>query len=171
MSARKPAESRQRGSRTRDVGVPPARLVGSVPAVPSSEKPLLKVTREAWVAFWSTEPLAALVMPADRSALDRLFRMYDMRERMERMVARQPFMEGSTGQPVVNPAAKEVASLDGRILALEDRFGITPMARLKLGIAFGEASRSLDRLNEGFDSDDADGDDLEDEDPRRAIDI
>lgn len=170
MSARKPAETRQRGKRTRDIGAPPVRAVGTVPALPQSEKPLLKATQEAWAAFWSTEPLAALVMPADRPALDRLFRMYDLRERLERMVIRQPFMEGSTGQPVVNPAAKEVASLDGRILQLEDRFGITPMARLKLGIAFGEASRSLDRLNEGFDDDDAD-DDRDEEDPRAVIDI
>jgi len=171
MSARKPADRRQgKAGTTRDIGAPPVRAIGSAPALPSSEKPLLKVTQEAWASFWSTEPLAALVMPADRPALDRLFKMYDLRERLERMVVRQPFMEGSTGQPVVNPAAKEVASLDGRILQLEDRFGITPMARLKLGIAFGEASRSLDRLNEGFDSDDADDDGEAEHDPR-VIDI
>ena len=169
MSAKKPAAKRQRGTRTKDVGSA-VRAVGQVPALPRSTKPLLKVTKDAWVSFWSTESLAALVLPADRSSLDRLFRMYDMRERFDRLVSRQPFTTGSTGQDVVNPAAKEVASLDGRILPLEDRFGITPMARLKLGIAFGEAARSLDGLNKEFDRDDADGDEDE-EDPRlKAID-
>lgn len=165
MVAKKPVAKRQRGTRTRDVGVV---LVQSVaePPLPTGGKPLLKATKDAWSAFWSTPEIAALVKPADHPALGRLFRMYDMRERLERLVLKQPFVKGSTGQDVINPAAKEIASLDGRITALEDRFGVTPMARLKLGLAFGEAARSLDRLNREFDADD-DSDEGE-EDPRLA---
>ena len=124
-------------------------------------------TVAAWSSFWQSD-LSGLVLAADRPALARLFRMYDMRERLERVYQKQPFSVGSTGQLVSHPASKEIASLDGRILALEDRFGITPMGRLKLGVTFGAAAKSLEALNAEF------GDDTEDEDPRtdpRIIDV
>ena len=143
MSAKKPASKRQgKSGTTKDVGVVKLASVGRVPAAPRSDgKPLLKPVRDSWEAFWQTPELAGLVKPADRAALDRLFRNYDLRERLERIFRKQPFVTGSTGQDVINPAAKEIGSLDGRIIALEDRFGITPMARLKLGIAFGDAAQ------------------------------
>lgn len=161
---RKPAERRQRRA-TKDVGVVVA-LASAEPPPPHPDRhKLLAVTVKAWSTFWSSD-LAGLVQPADMQALGRLFRMYDLRERMERALLAQPFTTGSTGQLVAHPAAKEIASLDGRIVALEDRFGLTPAGRLKLGIVFGAAARSLEDLNRGFDDDDE-----AHEDPRvRAID-
>lgn len=133
--------------------------IPEVPTLPGRRK-LLAQTVRAWEAFWSSE-LAQLADPVDcATALPRLFRMYDERERFERLVLETPMAVGSTGQPVVNPAAGQVASLDGRINALEDRFGITPMARLKLGITFGAARRSLDDLADDID------DDTDEDDPR-----
>lgn len=163
--ARKDPAVRQRRN-TRDIGdASPAR---SVPAPPHPDgRKLLVQTVAAWSSFWQSD-LSGLVLAADRPALARLFRMYDMRERLERVYQKQPFSVGSTGQLVSHPASKEIASLDGRILALEDRFGITPMGRLKLGVTFGAAAKSLEALNAEF------GDDTEDEDPRtdpRIIDV
>lgn len=151
------------------------RGLARVPDVPAPPKPggkaLLAVTVQAWEAFWSSPALAGLVQPADLAALHRLFVLYDDRERMERAYRAQPFTAGSTGQMVVNPAAREIASMDPRISQLEDRFGLTPMARLKLGLTFGEAQRSLDAINREFDADDDEAED-EEEDPRlRVIDV
>ncbi len=91
--------------------------------------------------------------------------MYDERERLDRQFRRSPFVTGSTGQTVAHPSAKLVASLDGRIVALEDRFGITPLARMKLGIAVGEAALSLEDLNSEFDEEETE----EDADPRLEV--
>jgi P27 family predicted phage terminase small subunit len=124
----------------------------------------LAETTKAWVSFWESE-IAGLVTDPDMPALTRLFRMYDQRTRYERIVLKTPFVTGSTGQTVSHPASKEIASLDGRILQLEDRLGITPMARLKLGITFGAAAKSLEDMNRDFE-DDPDG---EEEDPRRNV--
>lgn len=110
---------------------------------------MLQVSRESWAAFWASE-LASLVLPADRSALVRLWSLYDMRERMLRAAVVAPFVEGSTGQMTTHPALKEVGSLDGRITALEDRFGITPKGRLALGITMGAAAKSLAEMNRQF---------------------
>ena len=152
---KKPASRRVR-TQTRDIG-----LVSIAPAAkapppphPATGKKLLKQTVDAWTSFWESE-LASLVKPSDTPALVRLFRMYDTRERFERLVLAQPMVPGSMGQPKVNPAAAEVASLDTRITALEDRFGLSPAARLKLGITFGAAAKSLEDLNRGFDDDPA----------------
>jgi P27 family predicted phage terminase small subunit len=128
-------------------------------------KPPLKFTREAWAAYWSSS-LPQLLTDADHPALVRLFDLYDQRERMARAFRREPFSTGSTGQKIVNPAARELATLDGRIVALEDRFGITPLARMKLGIAIGEAARSLEDLNREFEEDE---DARQDADPRLEV--
>ncbi len=149
---RKPPDQRQRRN-TPDIGNVQA-ITSVAPDAPqrADGKPILAAVRAAWVEFWDSD-LSGLVLPADMPAMVRLFRMYDSRERMERAYLDAPFSTGSTGQVVIHPAAKEVASLDGRITALEDRFGITPMGRLKLGVTFGAAAKSLEAINADFDSD------------------
>lgn len=167
MPARKPAERRQ-GRGTDDVGAVETTAPRKIPPAPHpSGRKLLASTVTAWTTFWQSK-MATLVEPADQLALARLFRMYDLRERMERTLLAKPFVEGSTGQIVVHPAAKEVASLDARIDKLEPRFGLTPKGRLELGITFGAAVASLEEINRGFDEDD--GTDQEEDPRRRAID-
>lgn len=150
MPPRKPADRRQ-GRGTRDLEL----VAGAVEAPPPPHPPgrdLLGSTVEAWNALWSSD-LATLVKPVDLPPLGRLFRLYDLRERLERTYLQDPFVAGSTGQLVMHPAAKEVASIDARIDKLEARFGITPKGRLELGIAYGAAARSLEDLNRQFDDD------------------
>lgn len=131
--------------------------------VPDPPKGLLKDIGEKWAAFWQSD-LAQLVEPAtDMMALSRLFTLYDDRERAYRSVKKQPFVEGSKGQPVANPMASRTESLDKEIRMLEDRFGLTPKARLALGIAFGQVTKSLDDLNSSLSEDE---DDAGDDDPR-----
>jgi hypothetical protein len=163
VSTRKPAERRQRGSRTADVGTITPLPTTSPPAPHPTGHRLLDDTVEAWDSFWDS-PVSALVNSADMPALRRLFQMYDSRERFEREVRKQPYTTGSTGQVVVNPATKEIASLDSRIDRLEERFGITPKGRLGLGVVLGQAQRSLEEMNRAFDDDT----DEEEHDPRRV---
>lgn len=164
MPPRKRPEQRI-GRGTADLTLASPIPVTAPPPPHPGRRKLLKVTVEAWSTFWQSD-LAALVNDADRPALDRLFRMYDQRERFDRLLLAEPFTTGSTGQLVTNPAAKEVASLDGRIRDLEDRFGLTPKARLQLGITLGAAAKSLDDLNRGFAHD---LDDDPETDPRLAV--
>jgi P27 family predicted phage terminase small subunit len=69
-------------------------------------------------------------------------------------------VRGSKGQQVLNPLARAVATFDAEIRALEDRFGLTPQARARLGVVFGEAHRSLEQINRELEIE------LEAEDPR-----
>lgn len=165
MPRRKPASARA-NRETRDIGL--ARLARSgVPECPKPNgKPMLAVTRAAWATFWGSD-VAGLVLDADRPALDRLFSLYDLRERMLRAYLKTPFSTGSLKQVTIHPAAKELASLDGRIVALEHDFGITPAGRLKLGIVLGAAAKSLEAMNDAF-NDDSDEDSGEELDPRKV---
>jgi P27 family predicted phage terminase small subunit len=56
-------------------------------------------------------------------------------------------VEGSQGQPRPNPLYKQVQEFQAEARQLEDRFGLSPMSRLRLGITFADAQASLDGLN------------------------
>ena len=79
-------------------------------------------------------------------------------------------MKGSQGQPVLNPALRAVTAFDTSILALEDRLGLTPRARLQLGIQLNEAVRSLAELNRTL-QEEEDGTDADPRADVRAINL
>jgi len=156
MSNRKPASKRQ-GRGTADAGLVP--VVSSAPA-PAADQSWREATVEQWVAFWRSG-LASQVEPSDVPALRRLFwltdeiaRCRDAIEETGRVVA------GSQGQPRPNPLYKQVQEFQAEARQLEDRFGLSPRARLQLGIALGAAHASLDALNERLQAKVVDDDDL-----------
>jgi P27 family predicted phage terminase small subunit len=142
MSARKPAEVRQRRG-TADVGA----VVPVERAVPVADVAWREATVERWVIFWGS-PLASQVEPSDEGAFRRLFKLYDEIERMwEAIEVTGRVVEGSQGQPRPNPLYKQVQEFQSEARQLEDRFGLSPMSRLRLGITFADAQASLDGLN------------------------
>ena len=60
---------------------------------------------------------------------------------------------GSNNQPRLNPLAKRLSELEGFIRALEDRYGLSPQSRLRLGVEFASARRSLADIAREFDGD------------------
>lgn len=134
---RKPPERRQR-TNTKDVGVVRA-LPSASPVVPSPDPSWRPEVVEGWNDFWCS-PLAGpqVMKPTDGPALRRLF---DYRSRL--MVALEamdvePIVVGSTGQPTMSPWAAEIHRLEGAVAKLEEKFGLTPMSRLKLGVTYEE---------------------------------
>jgi hypothetical protein len=128
-------------------------LPGGKVEPPPAPSGLLKATREDWVEFWRS-PLGSLVVPADFPALRRLFTLCDERARALKGYRQERLVPGSTGQTVLNPLFGAMKAADAEIRALEDRFGLSPIARLRLGVALGEAAKSLDELNRSLDADD-----------------
>lgn len=144
----------------------PERPTDRATAVPEPPGRILPRIRALWTTFWQS-PLAAHVIDSDRGALERLFRLYDQRERYLVAGSKLAMTTGSTGQLTLNPLIKQVDVLDGKILALEDRFGLSPMARLKLQVTLGDASRSLADLNAALGGAET-GPDEPADDPREA---
>jgi P27 family predicted phage terminase small subunit len=140
---RKPAELRQNRI-TKDVVVA-LRPVDRAPEASVGWRP---GTVERWDFFWESK-LASNVEPSDEGALRRLFRLYDEIDRMwDAIEETGRVVEGSQGQPRPNPLFKQVETFQAEARQLEDRFGLSPMSRLKLGVTFADAHMSLSALNE-----------------------
>ena len=108
----------------------------------------------------SSELAEVVELGTDQPAITRLFTLYDERERAFRGYKKRRLTLGYKGQPVLNPLGRMMLQLDEEIRQLEDRLGLTPRARLQLGITFSEAAKSLDDLNRMFTGDG--GEDAED---------
>ena len=150
----KPAALRANWER-QDIGLVSRPRVSDVPRPPTG---LLKVNRDTWAEFWSS-PLAQTAVPGtDLPALRRLWSLYDQRERSYRAAAKQRVVSGSMGQQRVHPLLTRADKLEAPILALEDRFGLSPRSRLTLGVILGDAARSLADINADFERDDEEED-------------
>lgn len=144
-----------------------------IPELPAkmSGLPPLTSTREAWDRFWSSNVAELVETDSDLGAVLRWAELLDERERAASAFRSLRLVEGSQGQLVLNPLWGVVRSCDTELRALEDRLGMTPKARLQLGVTFGEAGKSLDQLNRllerDADDDEAEGDEAFD--PRQVI--
>jgi P27 family predicted phage terminase small subunit len=141
--ARKPAGKRQNRV-TSDVVVPLRQGV----VVPDPDERWRSETVERWGEFW-VSPLASSVEVSDHGALRRLFWLYDELVRLvEAVEATGRVVEGSQGQMRPNPLYGQIEKFQAEARQMEDRFGLSPMSRLKLGITFADAHASLSALNE-----------------------
>jgi hypothetical protein len=150
MSAKKPV-ARAQGHR-KHVGLA---LVPDVTAVPMGHEPppdLLPAVLADWKAFWRTEFSQLVNWDRDHRAFSRLFKLYDLRLRLEAAVegedgVPQVLVEGSQEQQILNPALRHMATIDDKILQLEQQFGLTPRSAAGLGLQIGGLKKTLDDLN------------------------
>lgn len=123
-----------------------------------------KRTQGAYVEYVSS-PVANVIDPIDLPAVFRLFSYYDLWERLfhkwhaeleayartgasgqltfddEGNPLRDPLLGiGSGGQAVVQPILASMRQLEASIRQLEDKLGVTPQARARLGIDLSEAA-------------------------------
>lgn len=137
-----------------------------VPSLPGSgvlgapEPPagLLEHTQEQWESFWGS-PVARLVdRSSDMPALERLFELYDDCTRFRASIRANPMVDGSKGQLVRNPFVKDLKDTQAEVRQLEDRFGLSPRARLALNLTLGGVAKTLADLNADFAGGDGDDD-------------
>ena len=136
MTAKKPADRRQNRI-TKDVALVLVPVV-SVQIPPPDVRWRAEVV-ESWNDLWSSPMAGAKVLqPSDAFALRRLFtyrhRLLDALDALDA----EPIVVGSMGQPTLSPWAQEVHRLEAALSKLEDKFGLTPMARMRLGVSFEE---------------------------------
>jgi hypothetical protein len=116
------------------------------PETPTPPKSWLKATKDEWVAFFRSERAAA-VDAVTLPPLRRLFEMRDLERRAWARYVKAPYVDGSQGQPVANPAFDEAMKLERAIVALEDRYGVSLKALANLGVAVGQAKLTVEELN------------------------
>jgi P27 family predicted phage terminase small subunit len=172
---RKPTSQRRgKAGTTRDIGLVPKQAPAEppppLPAKLSGVTPLA-ATKEAWQRLWESPVARVLDRTSDLGAVIRWAELLDERERAMRAFRKSRLVSGSMGQPTLNPLWQVIASIDKELRQLEDRIGLTPKARLQLGITLAEAGRSIEDLNRMLDEEtDADVDEGTPEaDPRLRV--
>lgn len=123
---------------------------------------------DAWNAFWVDRP-AALLTPAAKVVL---LRWVDALNRYARTTAEadlQPLVEGSQGQPVINPLYKIAQLALHTVDACERQLGIGGLYASQLGLAAVSERRSLAEMNARYGGADGRADSAEEEDPRLRV--
>ncbi len=129
-------------------------IAGGLNATPEPDAKWLVGTKREWAAFFASDQAASL----DGATLPGVVRMFAMRDLQSRAWARykkQPYVDGSQGQPVANPAFDEAMKLERAIVALEDRYGVSLKALANLGVAVGQAQITAAELNRMANTNDA----------------
>lgn len=157
MGAPRRAESSRVGHRT----YPSLSVLPVGPDAPPPPPPpgIRKGTRarKLWDAVWESELARVIDRRTDLPRLERWIWATAELERVRRTLQRTRLVRGSTGQPVLNPLASYAADLERTIEKAEDAFGMTPKARLGLGLDVAQLAKTAADLNRMLESDD-DGD-------------
>lgn len=139
MSDAKPVESRQRRNM-------PAVLPAGAAAIPTSPAGLPAALAVQWDALWSA-PVASLMDPVgDLPAVTRLFELYQLADKVQSQLAAADEVDGA----LVSARVK----LGSEIRLAEAQLGLSPRARLALGVALqagGKASTLDDAVDDADD--------------------
>ncbi len=125
-----------------------------------------------WDRLWLAPVARALdgVDGIDRYVVDEWIRAVDRIEHLDRVIQETPLVRGSKGQPVANPLAAERDEQRRVIWRAQEKLGLTPQDRARLGLVIGEVS-GIARMNEVLDAatrNEAFGDETGDETQPRA---
>lgn len=121
----------RRGGRVKPlVSVAPAQLA---PPLPDG---LGGHTAAIWAAFWASRVSGAVDLEADSEALRHWILSVDEREKLRAATVRAPLVKGSHEQLMLNPLLRRIRDLNREIARAEEHFGMTPLARLRLGVTF-----------------------------------
>lgn len=144
-------DNRQRGKRTKDAGDSGSTVVELVASLapPPSESWSDGICVE-WAEYWDSD-LSKIAASTDVPAVRRCFQYRDLSNKLADAFIAEPSVKGSTGQPKVNPAFDKMLKLAPLISVLEMQIGLTPKARLGLGLDVANVSTRLKSINEAFD--------------------
>jgi P27 family predicted phage terminase small subunit len=145
-------EDRHRAPKRPELGLVEAPASDFV--IPAPPPDLLKASQARWEAYWRSAVSSAVDMNADRGLLERWIRSVDEWYRAYRSFRKERTTQGSTGQLVLSPLAKWIRQLEGEISKCEQQMGLTPLARVKLGLVAGQARLTADLLNKSLSEDD-----------------
>jgi P27 family predicted phage terminase small subunit len=118
--------------------------------VPKPPPGLLRASERRWEAFWRS-PVSQVIDPdADLPRLHRWIAASDEFARTAKLISETGRMVlGSMGQPVLNPLYALLHDLDARLCRVEAEFGMTPMARLRLGLSIADLTEREQRIEAG----------------------
>jgi P27 family predicted phage terminase small subunit len=116
--------------------------------VPTPPPGLLAPSVALWESFWMSRIATAVDTRSDMPGLLRWITAYDEWLRATRALRRVRIVRGSMGQPVLSPLAGYLSQRAAELRDLEAAYGMTPKARLNLGLTVGQIELTAAKLNE-----------------------
>ena len=121
---------------------PPDRL-----PVPRAPVGLLAISRKRWRAYCLSNLARAVDRQVDLPRIEPWIEISDEYEKVYAIFKQTRLVKGSTGQPALNPLSGYIVSLWAELRTAETELGMTPLARQRLGIAYGQARLTAQDLN------------------------
>lgn len=114
----------------------------SIPPVPETIK--TEQGQALWRTLWEVGA-GVYQEKAHGETVARYVQLQERRYKFLRILEEEGWtVVGSQGQDVLHPIARQLDSLEGKLVALEDRLGLSPEASIRLGIASLEHRSRLD---------------------------
>lgn len=113
--------------------------------VPLPPRGLRKVARDEWRSFFNSGLSSLVNLDTDMDALRDWAYLVSERDRMRDEFEKSPIVFTAKGFSE-NPIGKIIARYTMQINRYRDQFGMTPLSRMRLGIAVGQAADVLDSL-------------------------
>ena len=137
----KPAAARQRRNKP-SVLVLPAPAPRPVPRPPAG---LLSTSRRVWRAYWGSAVALVAEAEIDRPRVARWIRALDEYERVQEVVMGARLIRGPDERLVLNPLVAYLADLRAELRSAETDLGLTPLARMRLGITYQQMQEAAER--------------------------
>ena len=115
-------------------------------------RPLHAGARQLWNAFWASDAAQAVAWEADRHRLVRWIHCVNELLLVEGEFLAQRIVKGSMGQPRLSPLWAYIRDLLAEVERAEEVFGMNPRSRFRLGIEYGAARMTLERLTRTLDA-------------------
>lgn len=116
--------------------------------IPPAPKETQPNARRRWRDYWRSPIARAVNLDSDGEAIYRWLHCISERERLQPLADKTPLVKGSTGQLVANPLYGIIAGLSREIERLEEHLGMTPLARMRLGITAAQETATVHDLRQ-----------------------
>ena len=124
-------------------------LSGPETIVPAAPESLGAVGVAVWDEVWSLGAPSGAYQVSDRLVIARYAEMQERRAGfMARCESEGWTTVGSQGQLVLHPLARQIEAIESKLQGLEDRLGLNPESRLRMGITAVEHKSALQRFLE-----------------------
>jgi P27 family predicted phage terminase small subunit len=130
----------------------PAPNLAPPPPVPDPPEHLGPHARAVWAEVWEAGG-PNYVPKTDRYVIARYAELHERIADLRSIIEREGWVAaGSKGQDIQHPAARLLYDAEAKLTTLEDRLGLNPEARLRLGISAIEKETKLDAFLKGAES-------------------
>lgn len=129
---------------------PPADFVVPEPPLTVKDERLCDRALLLWDRFWLSPVAQALdgVQGVDRYVVEEWIRAVDELELLQRVIEGSRLVQGSQGQPVNNPLTSQRDEARRVVWRCQEKLGLTPQDRARLGLTIGEGKMTAARLNQ-----------------------